>query len=352
LKGAFDKILEYEQAIEKRRYALPEILRAIFERSPNIVPLDKGYFAPFEQSTRLVQLPLPFGSYTKSHESLVMDWYGHGGRVASDSKLVVAAFRNKTSLLISNWQTDNNVQDYFRAQWGRKSGIAIPIYSFGCPRGVLIVGFDANPKLEHIKYLNLAAERILRKYIEVEDRNILLNTIHPNRFHLSYFEFLLDNALQASDHYEKGTSFEKLVQYLLSTMEGVHIIATRQLSSIGEVDILLLNNSYHEFWINKSKEVIIECKNLKERVSAEVVRDVYAKARLANSNTIIIFSREDLTSKGKGSGLEIVFNLLKLGVKILVVSLRHIRRISYNLSPAEMLQEVEAELACKLRQYS
>jgi Holliday junction resolvase-like predicted endonuclease len=328
-----------------RHLSLPQLLQELFESRLSPVPIDKGHFCPFNARGQIIRLPLPFGDWSHNQLKFVFDWYGTSGRSAKDSKLVRTAIKTKRPIIISNWQTDNNVQDELRCLWKRNAGIAVPIFFYGRARGVLVVGVNSKLQPEHTRFVASVARGCLVPYIRAEEIRKLENLSQPNVLHLGHFGLLLENVMRASNHYEQGITFETLVHYFLSTIEGVQIVTTRDLRDTGEIDILVLNNSSHPFWRTKSKEVVVECKNLSSPITGEIVRNVYAMASLMGINSSIIFSRMGLTNRGKGSGLRIVAELRKLGFKMIVITLNQIKSIVSGISPSDILQEAEDELA-------
>jgi hypothetical protein len=169
-----------------------------------------------------------------------------------------------------------------------------------------------------------------------------LGEISTANFQLDLDEFdeYLFDVFDAETSNEKGDRLEDSAEFLI---EGVpHFsVKDRNLRTLsGEIDLVVENSETHSAINCHSRYFLVECKNWKETVGADEVRNFAGKLESSNSNLGIIFARNGISgSEGENAKKVINDKFQQKGIAIVVFRWRDLLDIREGNSFYRLLEE-------------
>jgi len=140
---------------------------------------------------------------------------------------------------------------------------------------------------------------------------------------VSKLEILKKQVLQAKDPDSKGKSLEKLISYLMESINGIEIIDTRLRLEAEEIDILLSNNAF----IHWGGTLIVECKNWSKKVNSKEIVVFKDNMRKLDCSTGIFVAFSGITGDDYSNAQLIVREALQESRHIIVLNWDDIEKV-------------------------
>lgn len=157
---------------------------------------------------------------------------------------------------------------------------------------------------------------------------------------LDEFDERLFQICNAETSQEKGDRLEDTAEVLF---EGVphFLVSDRNLRTLsGEIDLVIKNSESSSAINCHSRYFLVECKNWKETVGADELRDFAGKLRSSNSNLGIIFARNGISGPEGENAKKVINDCFQQdGSTIVVFSWRDLLNIREGTSFYSMLEE-------------
>jgi len=143
---------------------------------------------------------------------------------------------------------------------------------------------------------------------------------------------LMENVKKATKQNDKGSNLEILLAYLLLTSPGFEVL--RNIVSFdAQIDLLIRNLHTNDPVLNEfGKYILVECKNIKNKVDAKIIRDFSSKVIQSSCNSGILISKKEITgSTEKQAARDARMAILKVyqrhGVVIIPLSIAQLEPV-------------------------
>ncbi len=149
-----------------------------------------------------------------------------------------------------------------------------------------------------------------------------------------YLNYLKDE--EQESNYQKGVRFENAIEYLISNLTELKIMAKRAHNTREEIDISCCNLSSDEELWKLGAFIYIECKNWQQKVNVKIIRELGYIMLYKGHTTTILIAKNDLS---KNAYAEI--KRLALQEKyILPINLSELRSLQ---KPSDFLDLIKAK---------
>lgn len=110
---------------------------------------------------------------------------------------------------------------------------------------------------------------------------------------------LMNRVEQAKTAAEKGSSYEILLSYLFASTPGFEVL--RNINTYdAQIDILIRNLQKNDPLLNEfGKYIIVECRNIEDKIDAKAIRDFSVKVFQASCNSGILVSKKGVTGENE-----------------------------------------------------
>lgn len=184
-------------------------------------------------------------------------------------------------------------------------------------------------------YLPQIYRLIARHY----EREVLSRKISSS-FNKEDFTLLLRD-LDYGNNNEKGINLEEIANHFIESIEGLVVSGRRVKFENQEIDICCFNISKDVFLWQLGAVILVECKNLKDKVSTKEIRSMIHLMQTKGVNTYILFSKNGVT---KDAIKEINKQLIYQSYIIVIDKADLENMIRNDLKPADILREKINEL--------
>ena len=148
------------------------------------------------------------------------------------------------------------------------------------------------------------------------------------------------------DHYQKGINWEMAVQYFLEHIEGLKISGHRVKAISEEIDLSVINVSLdYNLW-QMGAYILVECKNWKEKIGINIIRNLVHISELKGNKTVFLFITSELT---RDAQREIIRSLTE-GKYILVFTKTELKGIKSGNDCYQVLLDKWNELEEKMEE--
>lgn len=143
------------------------------------------------------------------------------------------------------------------------------------------------------------------------------------KFRMPEYRKLL-NKLDINDHNEKGKALENIAEYLIDCSKDIQVMGKRIRTDRDEIDLSCCNISLRSDIWKLGALILIECKNWKNKVSINIIRQLGYIMTYKGNMTTILFARNGIT---KNAQKEILRHAM-LGKYILCLDMQDLDQIT------------------------
>lgn len=132
------------------------------------------------------------------------------------------------------------------------------------------------------------------------------------------------NKLDINDYNEKGKALENIAEYLIDCSKDIEVMGKRIRTDRDEIDLSCCNISLRSDVWELGALILIECKNWKNKVSINIIRQLGYIMTYKGNMTTILFARNGIT---KNAQKEILRHAM-LGKYILCLDMQDLDQIT------------------------
>ena len=118
------------------------------------------------------------------------------------------------------------------------------------------------------------------------------------KFRMPEYQKLL-NKLDIDDHNEKGKALENIAEYLIDCSRDIQVMGKRIRTDRDEIDLSCCNISLRSDIWKLGALILIECKNWKNKVSINIIRQLGYIMTYKGNMTTILFARNGITANAQ-----------------------------------------------------
>lgn len=143
----------------------------------------------------------------------------------------------------------------------------------------------------------------------------------------------IESAIRAKDTYSKGTLWEDAAAYYLKYIDGLKITGKRVRAANQEIDISVANLSQSDALWQMGAYILVECKNYKDPVSIEEIRNIAYICNMKGCKTALLFVVNGITSKAR----EEILRLISSDMAIVCISKEDLMNLNSSHACRELL---------------
>jgi hypothetical protein len=184
---------------------------------------------------------------------------------------------------------------------------------------------------------------------ENPDRSSTKNYVNTQNYEIDLIEF--ETALSAVDdadtNQEKKNTFEQLADLLFGAIPFLKVRERNQLTNTSEIDLVIeyTGSSQRTIFDDRSKYILVECKNWAGSVGANQVRDFKGKMDQTQVDTGVLFARNGVSGDQSGDAIREIHDIYsRTGKMILVVGDTELSQLLEGRSFYELLDELMYQL--------
>jgi len=171
--------------------------------------------------------------------------------------------------------------------------------------------------------------KIIERYYPEQVKQRTKFTIFEN----AKWKDLLNKVENEQNNYEKGIALEDAADYFINCIEGLKVTERRVKTENEEIDLACCNMSENtELW-KMGPVIMVECKNLKEKVETKVIRNLSYIMDKKGIGTLLLFVKNNITS---GAEVEVLKQACH-NKYIIVFNLEELYKLSEEIKPIDLL---------------
>jgi hypothetical protein len=153
-------------------------------------------------------------------------------------------------------------------------------------------------------------------------------------FDLPSYQKLIEDVDKAKTNNLKGSTFERLCNYLFNCLDGVEVVERDIRMDSEEIDLVLWNAQIEEVLRPWEFVILVECKNWSEKVGAAPLDNFIAKLRRRSLKTGIFIAANGVTGgflRGDGNepgAVGIIRSALQEGIRVITITMDDLRLFS------------------------
>lgn len=167
---------------------------------------------------------------------------------------------------------------------------------------------------------------------KLNKENPLLNIIQDNDLFgidQNHLESLIELVETATTNDEKKRTLEDLTEFLFESIHNCHVFKKDFRTPTSELDLILENeNTFHPFLKDIGFTFPIECKNWKEPIGSNEIRDFGRDIQKRQLKFGILISKKGVTGNKYKDAVREIADFFKEGITIIVLDLKDIKRVA------------------------
>lgn len=144
----------------------------------------------------------------------------------------------------------------------------------------------------------------------------------PKKFIISEYRLLLEN-LNSNNSNDKGKALENIAEYLINCSQNLQVMKKRLRTAREEIDLSCCNISLKSNIWKLGALILIECKNWKNKVGVDVIRELSYIMSYKGNSTTILFAAHGITNNAKNE----ILNYALIGKNIICIDKEELKLI-------------------------